>query len=113
MNIDALFHEIEGIDVERKRLQTELRKLNKRREDYLNRIVEYAQQKNVNTVSYKNKTYSIKPKTVYARKGEKGRKKDAIDALSLYVDKNEAEQVYDDITTALRGEERTKYVIGK
>jgi seryl-tRNA synthetase len=112
MNSEALFREIEGIDIERKRLREETQKLNKRREDYLNRIVEAAQQRGEETVTYKDKVYRIKPKKIYARKGNAVRRQDAVQALKNYVD-DDAEQVYDDLTVALRGEEKIKYVLGK
>lgn len=111
MDTDALFREIEGIDIERKRLRTEMRKLNENRKIYLDRLVSAAQERGEEFLTYKNKRYEVKQKIVHARKGEKIRKKDAVDTLSNYIDGDEAEQAYEEVTRALRGEEKTKYVI--
>ena len=111
MDTDALFREIEGIDVEMKRLKVEMRKLNARKQDYKNRLIEAAQQRNTDFLEYKGKKYPIKQKIIHARKGDKARRNDAIVTLSNYVDEDDVETVYEEVSTALKGKQSTKFVI--
>jgi hypothetical protein len=111
MDTDALFREIEGIDIERKRLLIQMRKLNARRQDYKNRLVDAAQERGVEVLEYKGKKYSVKQKVLHTRKGDKARRKDAIHTLSNYVDEDEVEIIYDELSTAMKGKQTIKYVI--
>lgn len=111
MDTDALFREIEGIDIERKRLREQLKKLNNKRVDYINRLIDAAESKGADSLVYKDKEYPIKQKVVHARKAEKVRRKDVVATLTNYLDNDDAEQVYEEVTSALRGESKVKLVM--
>jgi hypothetical protein len=111
MDTDAIFREIEGIDIERKRLLKEMRKLNARRQDYKNKLVDAAQERCIETLEYKGKKYQVKQKVTHTRKGDNARRKDGIRTLSNYVDEDEVETVYDELSSALKGKQTIKFVI--
>lgn len=109
MDIESLFREIEGIDIERKRLQTEMRKLNDTRKGYIQNLIDAATEQGLESLSYKGKEYPVKEKIVRTRKPEKVKRKDVMETLSNYTD--DAEEVCNEVLSSLKGEEKVVYDI--
>lgn len=114
MDIGAIFYEIDSIDKELVRLRKKTSELNKRKKALVTNIIESLQDSGENTVTHKGKTYTLEERQRFGRKPDKKKREDA---LSILADGGfhgeDADEIYNKLTEALKGPEIVSYTLKK
>ena len=114
MDTGSLLYEIDNIDVEVSRLRKEMKKLNDRKKELMTQAIENMKNNGEETITHRGKTYVLQERLKHTRKPDKKKKEDA---MLILQDEGfhgtEAEEMYNKITDALKGPEKTTYTLAK
>ncbi len=114
MDTVSILYEIESIDKELSRLRKKVRELNQRRKELLDQAVENMREAGEESITHRGKTYVLEERQ---RRGRKTDQKKKQDALLVLQDEGfhgeEAEEMYNKITGAMRGPETIVYTLKK
>nr|QBK87237.1 MAG: uncharacterized protein LCMAC201_01390 [Marseillevirus LCMAC201] len=112
MDTGSILYEIEGIDKELARLRKKVRELNKRKKDLLEQAVNNMHESGETQIAHGGKTYILGERSQHVRKNDKKKRQDTLTILNdegFHGD--QADEMYDKITGALRGPETITYTL--
>ena len=114
MDTGSLLYEVDGIDKELARLRAKVRELNKRKKDLMVQAVENMKKSGETSIVHRDKTYFLEERQRHGRKTDKKKREDA---LVILADEgfhgDEANEMYEKLTGALRGPETKIYRLRK
>ena len=107
MDTSSILYEVENIDKEINRLKVKITGLNTRKKSLMNQAINNIKDSDTDFF-YNGKKISIKEKAVYTRKNEKRKKQDTLNILRDEGISNNPDDLYNKITYALKGQQKTK-----
>ena len=114
MDFGSILYEIDGIDKELARLRKKTSELNKRKKDLMTQAIEDMKESGETSVVHKGKTYTLEERPKHGRKTDKKKREDT---LSILADEGfngeEAEEMYNKLTGAMKGPETVIYKLAK
>ena len=94
------------LDIERKRVNTEIKKKNTRIAELQEQIIKGLKETGAESAEYKGKVYKAEPKIRRIRKKEDVKKSEILQILEkVDIGADHVEEVYKELTNALKGEE--------
>lgn len=114
MDTGSLLYEIENIEKELVRLRTSVKELNSRKKDLERQIIEIMQDTDEQSITHNGKTYTLEETQHRGRKADKKKREDALAILAAEgYHGEEAEEMYNKLTSALRGPENITFKLKK
>ena len=114
MDTGSILYEIDGIDKELARLRKKVTELNKRKKDLMTQAIDNMHDSGETTITHRGKTYALEE---HQRHGRKTDRKKREDVLTVLADEgfhgDEAEEMYNKFTGAMRGPETLSYKLKK
>ena len=92
------------LDIERKRVNAEIKKKNNRIKELRDQIIKGMREKGEESIEYKGKVYKAEPKIRRIRKKEDVKKTEIIKILEK-IDPEHVDKIYKELNNALKGEE--------
>lgn len=114
MDSESLLYEIDNIDIEISRLRKNLKTLNERKKELTTQVIDNIQNSGQDTIIHGGKKYVLQKRQKHTRKPDKKKKEDT---MLILQDEGfngiEAEEMYNKITNALKGPEKTHLTLSK